>query len=52
MVRSYQSFGEIFIDFLDKSPYTDYSKELELSEEEKSKVILTGIRALAERDFE
>ena len=32
VVRSYQRFGEIFIDFLDKSPYTDYSKELELSE--------------------
>ncbi len=32
VVRSYQSFGEIFIDFFDKSPYTDYNKELELSE--------------------
>ena len=32
VVRSYESFGEIFIDFLDKSPYTDYRKELELSE--------------------
>ncbi len=32
VVRSYESFGEIFVDFLDKSPYTDYKKELELSE--------------------
>ena len=32
VVRSYESFGELFIDFLDKSPYTDYRKELELSE--------------------
>ncbi len=31
-VRSYESFGEIFIDFFDKSPYTNYRKELELSE--------------------
>ncbi len=30
VVRSYESFGEIFIDFLDKSPYTNYRKELEL----------------------
>ena len=32
VVRSYESFGEIFIDFPDKSPYTDYRKELELSD--------------------
>ncbi len=32
VVRSYESFGEIFIDFLDKSPCSDYRKELELSE--------------------
>ncbi len=32
VVRSYESFGEIFVDFLDKSPYTEYRKELELSE--------------------
>lgn len=32
VVRSYESFGEIFIDFLDKSPYTNYRKELELSD--------------------
>ncbi len=32
VVRSYESFGEIFIDFLDKSPVSDYRKELELSE--------------------
>ncbi len=32
VVRSYESFGEIFIDFLDKSPYTDYCKTLELGE--------------------
>ena len=25
-------FGEIFVDFFDKSPYTNYRKELELSE--------------------
>jgi alpha-L-fucosidase 2 len=31
-VRSYESFGEIFIDFFDKSPVSDYRKELELSE--------------------
>ena len=31
-VRSYESFGEIFVDFHDKSPYTEYRKELELSE--------------------
>ncbi len=31
-VRFFESFGEIFIDFFDKSPYTDYNKELELSE--------------------
>ena len=30
-VRSYESFGEIFIDFFDKSPYSDYHKELDLS---------------------
>lgn len=32
VVRSYESFGEIFVEFLDKSPYTNYRKELELSE--------------------
>ncbi len=32
VVRSYEAFGEIFIDFPDKSPYTNYRKELELSE--------------------
>ncbi len=32
VVRSYESFGELFIDFFDKSPYTNYRKELELSE--------------------
>ena len=32
VVRSYESFGEIFIDFFDKSPYSCYRKELELSE--------------------
>ena len=32
VVRSYESFGEIFVDFLDKAPYTEYRKELELSE--------------------
>ena len=32
VVRSYESFGEIFVDFFDKSPYTEYRKELELSE--------------------
>ncbi len=31
VVRSYESFGEIFIDFFDKSPITDYRKELDLS---------------------
>ncbi len=31
-VRSYESFGEIFVDFFDKSPFSDYRKELELSE--------------------
>ncbi len=31
-VRSYESFGEVFVDFFDKSPYTNYSKKLELSE--------------------
>lgn len=31
-VRSYESFGEIFVDFPDKSPYSEYHKELELSE--------------------
>ncbi|MBE6592425.1 MAG: glycoside hydrolase family 95 protein [Ruminococcaceae bacterium] len=30
-VRFYESFGEIFIDFDDKSEYVDYHKELELS---------------------
>ncbi len=29
-VRFYESFGEIFIDFADKSDYTDYRKELDL----------------------
>lgn len=32
VVRSYESFGEIFVDFLDKSPYTQYRKELELND--------------------
>lgn len=32
VVRSYESFGEIFIDFFDNSPYTNYRKELELGE--------------------
>ena len=32
VVRTYESFGEVFIDFFDKSPYTNYRKELELSE--------------------
>ncbi len=30
-VRFFESFGEIFIDFTDKSEYTDYRKELDLS---------------------
>ncbi len=30
-VRFYESFGEIFIDFTDKSDYTHYRKELDLS---------------------
>ncbi|MBQ3599056.1 MAG: glycoside hydrolase family 95 protein [Clostridia bacterium] len=30
-VRFYESFGEIFIDFADKSDYTDYRKELDLN---------------------
>ena len=32
VVRSYESFGEVFVDFYDKSPYTDYRKELELKD--------------------
>ena len=32
VVRSYESFGEIFVEYLDKSPYTNYRKELDLSE--------------------
>ena len=31
-VRFYESFGEIFIDFFDKTPYINYHKELELSD--------------------
>ena len=31
-VRFYESFGELFIDYADKSDYSDYRKELELSE--------------------
>ena len=31
-VRPYESFGELFIELLDKSPYENYRKELELSE--------------------
>ena len=31
-VRSFESFGEITVDFFDKSPYANYRKELELSE--------------------
>ncbi len=31
-VRFYESFGEIFIDFEDKSQYSDYRKELELAD--------------------
>ena len=31
-VRFYESFGEIFINYHDKSAYTDYRKELDLSE--------------------
>ncbi len=31
-VRFYQSFGELFVDFDEKGDYTDYRKELELSE--------------------
>jgi len=31
-MRSYESFGEIHVDFFDKSPYSDYRKELELSD--------------------
>ena len=31
-VRSYESFGEILLDFDDKNEYTDYRKELELSD--------------------
>lgn len=30
-VRFYESFGEIFVDFADKSEFTDYYKELELT---------------------
>ncbi len=32
VVRSYESFGEIFVDYLDKSPYTNYYKDLDLSQ--------------------
>ena len=31
-IRPFESFGEIFIDFPDKSDYTSYKKELDLSE--------------------
>ena len=31
-VRPYESFGELFIELLDKSPYENYRKELELAE--------------------
>ena len=31
-LRFYESFGEIFVDFSDKSPYMDYQKTLNLSE--------------------
>ncbi len=31
-VRFYESFGELFLDFADKRAYTEYRKELELSE--------------------
>lgn len=31
-VRFYESFGELFIDFADKTEYSNYRKELELSE--------------------
>lgn len=31
-VRFYESFGEIILDFADKTDYSDYRKELELSE--------------------
>ena len=31
-VRFFESFGELFIDYADKRDYTDYRKELELSE--------------------
>ena len=31
-VRFYESFGEIFVDFEDKSQYSDYRKELELAD--------------------
>lgn len=31
-VRFFESFGELTVDFADKSEYTDYRKELELSE--------------------
>ncbi len=31
-VRFFESFGEIFLDFADKAPYTDYKKELDLAE--------------------
>ena len=31
-LRFYESFGELSVDFADKSEYTDYRKELELSE--------------------
>ena len=31
-VRSYESFGEIIVDYADKSSYSDYRKELELND--------------------
>ena len=31
-VRFFESFGELFVDFFDKTPVTDYRKELDLSE--------------------
>ena len=31
-VRFYESFGELFLDFFDKSDYTDYKKQLNLEE--------------------
>jgi len=50
-VRFFESFGEIFLDFPDKTPYTNYRKELELKDAVASFAWKKGVTAYQSESF-